>query len=261
MRKHLFLPIMAFCCIFSLNTWGKCPAPVKEIQFNADNYKLIYKDIEIGSSTIDFKGKKQNSPWFNFKEEANEPQVCLKPVIYLYPTKKESVIVQLIYDGNLIITYPPYNNKINGWSVTAYPDGRIIDVDSKEYSYIFWEGIPHTPIKYDFSKGFVVKGEDVVEFLQNTLSKMGLSPKEYNEFIVYWYPKMKQNKYNLVHFAGAEYDNVAKLKITPHPDSILRVFMAFKAINEMINIEPQEIKSFHRSGFAVVEWGGTEIDG
>ena len=50
--------------------------------------------------------------------------------------------------------------------------------------------------KPDFKEGFVVKGSESAEFLRETLSQMGLTPKEYNEFIVYWAPKSsKDNPY------------------------------------------------------------------
>jgi hypothetical protein len=86
-----------------------------------------------------------------------------------------------------------------------------------------------------------------------------MTPKEYNEFIVYWYPKMMNNKYNLIHFATDKYTDSAPLNITPKPDSMLRVFMVMKALDEKIKIKPQTFKKFERKGFAVVEWGGSEI--
>ncbi len=185
-----------------------------------------------------------------------EEEVEEKPVIYLYPTEKTTVSVKLDYEGELECTYPKYNGE---WKVTAYPDGRLINrVDNKEYSYLFWEG--RTDSKFDFSKGFVIKGEDTEEFLQTTLSKMGLLPKEYNEFIVYWLPRMQNNTYNLISFQHEAYTTKAKLIIEPKPDSLLRVFMAYKPLNKKIEIEPQEIKTFSRDGFTVIEWGGSKVD-
>lgn len=189
--------------------------------------------------------------------ERHESHGFDKPVIYLYPQTIQDTTVQLFYNGELKSTYPSYDYSINGWRVTAYPDGKIID-DRKEYSYLFWDGISKSA-SYDLAKGFVVRGEDTEEFLQEALSKMGLMPKEYNEFIVYWLPKMEFNKYNLIHFADKEYTDIAKLKVTPQPDSLLRVFMVFKPLKKEINVMPQELKPFRRNGFAVVEWGGTEI--
>ncbi|MDD5221189.1 MAG: hypothetical protein PHV47_01125 [Candidatus Pacebacteria bacterium] len=187
--------------------------------------------------------------------------ISYKPVIYLYPNDKQDVLVQLDYDGKIIADYPDYNYSIKGWEVTAFPDGHLINhADNKEYSYLFWEGIGNKKAEYDLSKGFIVKGSDTKEFLQRILEKIGLTPKEYNEFIVYWYPRMKDNRYNLVHFTNEEYTNTAKLSIIPKPDSLLRVFMVFKPLQTLINITPQDIKAFKRTGFSVVEWGGTEIE-
>ena len=178
-----------------------------------------------------------------------------KPVIYLYPEERTEVTVKLDYNGKLTYTYPQYTD---GWTVTASPDGTLINhVDGREYSYLFWEGESRN--EYDFSKGFVVKGTDTVAFLQEKLAYMGLTPREYNEFIVYWLPQMQDNPYNLISFQGAAYTDNAKLIIEPKPDSVLRVFMAFKPLQYPIDIPPQELKTFERKGFTVVEWGGTQV--
>ena len=47
----------------------------------------------------------------------------------------------------------------------------------------FWEGENNTD--YDFSKGFCVAGADTADFLREKLAEIGLTPREYNEFIVY----------------------------------------------------------------------------
>ena len=178
-----------------------------------------------------------------------------KPVIYLYPETTTEVSVKLEYEGELICTYPEYKE---GWHVVAQPDGTLTDIATqKEYSYLFWEGL--SEIKYDMSKGFVVKGSDTAEFLQNILAETGLTPKEYNEFIVYWLPKMQENPYNLITFQTDVYTENALLEISPEPDSILRVFMAYEALEKPITVEEPIIEPFTRNGFTVVEWGGTEI--
>lgn len=179
-----------------------------------------------------------------------------KPVIYLYPNAKQEVSVKLHYKGELTYTYPEYKN---GWNVVANPDGKLVNLrDNREYSYLFWEGKSNK--EWDMSKGFVIKGDETEKFLQEKLEYMGLTPKEYNEFIVYWLPLMKDNKYNLITFAKEEYEDLAKLEITPKPDSILRVFMVFKPLDKAVNIEEQKLETFKRSGFTVVEWGGRKID-
>lgn len=184
-----------------------------------------------------------------------EEQLSAKPVIYLYPEETMEVQVELSYDGELTCTYPAYEN---GWSVSAEPDGTLTDPESgREYSYLFWEG--KDDIEYDMSRGFVVKGEDTVRFLQEKLAYLGLKPEEYNEFIVYWLPKMQDNPYNLITFQTDCYTEHAVLHITPEPDSVLRIFMAWMPLTEPVEIEEQELAGFERSGFTVVEWGGSEI--
>ena len=178
-----------------------------------------------------------------------------KPVIYLYPEAEQEIEVELDYAGELTCTYPEYQD---GWHVVAQPDGTLVDnVTGKEYSYLFWEG--KTDVEYDLSKGYVIPGEDTAEFLEMKLNELGLNRKEANEFIVYWLPRMQENTYNLITFQDEVYKNVAKLEITPNPDSVLRVFMVYKPLEEKNEIEEPVLESFDRNGFTVVEWGGTEI--
>lgn len=179
-----------------------------------------------------------------------------KPVIYLYPKTTEKVSVKLSYKGKITCTYPDYKN---GWKVTANPDGKLVNADdNKEYSYLFWEGNPSKK-KWDMSKGFVVAGKDTKKFLQEKLMQLGLVPKEYNEFIVYWLPRMQGNKYNLITFQTTAYSDTAKLQITPKPQSILRVYMVYKPLSRPVKIGAPKIQHFERKGFTVVEWGGTEL--
>ena len=178
-----------------------------------------------------------------------------KPVIYLYPEAEQEIEVELDYAGELTCTYPEYQD---GWHVVAQPDGTMVDnVTGKEYSYLFWEG--KSDVEYDLSKGYVIPGEDTAEFLEMKLNELGLNRKEANEFIVYWLPRMQENTYNLITFQDEVYKNVAKLEITPNPDSVLRVFMVYKPLEEKNEIEEPVLESFDRNGFTVVEWGGTEI--
>ncbi len=182
-----------------------------------------------------------------------EEDIALKPVIYLYPEEETEVTVNLDYNGEFIFTYPEYNG---GWEVTAYPDGTITH-NGREYSYLFWDG--NNNFDLDLSKGFVVKGEDTEEFLVEKLAYLGLTPTEYNEFIVFWLPKMVGNEYNLISFQQEAYTDNAVLTIEPTPDSVQRVFMAFKALDEKIEIEEQVLQPFTREGFSVIEWGGTQV--
>ena len=154
-----------------------------------------------------------------------------KPVIYLYPEEETRVKVKLDFNGTLTSTYPAYEN---GWDVIAKPDGTLTDPETgREYYCLFWEGISHVP--YDMSEGFVVAGEETEAFLEDTLKTLGLTDKEANEFIIYWLPRMEA------------------------PDTVLRVFMAYKPLKTPIQIPSQRLQTTERTGFTLVEWGGTEI--
>lgn len=177
-----------------------------------------------------------------------------KPVIYLYPEEETAVTVGLDYGGTLTCTYPAAQDGV--WTVTASPDGTLRDEEGQEYSYLFWEGT--CAASYDFSEGFCVSGADTAAFLEEALSSLGLNRREANEFIVYWLPQMEQNPYNLISFQAEAYTDHARLEISPRPDSVLRVFMAWKALDEPVELPAQTLPAFVRTGFTVVEWGGAD---
>ena len=180
-----------------------------------------------------------------------------KPVIYLYPKAETEVTVRLDYQDRLTCTYPAPDG---AWRVTARPDGPLTDKQGREYSYLFWEGAfdGNPP---DFSRGFVVRGSDTAAFLREKLAYMGLTPREYNEFIVYWLSRMQDNPWNLIAFQGKNYIDSAPLTVTSRPDSVLRVFMAYRPLNAPVSVPQQELKPFVRRGFTLVEWGGQGPDG
>jgi len=179
-----------------------------------------------------------------------------KPIIYLYPEQPTKCSVELTLDGHFTCTYPEYGEE--GWrDFTAYPDGTLVFPDGKEYYALYWEGTNNG--KYDFSKGFCVRGEDTAEFLELALKEQGLTSREANEFIVYWLPLMQDNLYNVIAFQSTAYTDGAVLDITPMPDNVLRVFMSFYPSETFVDIQPQEFECFARKGFTVVEWGGSEV--
>ena len=180
-----------------------------------------------------------------------------KPIIYFYPEVPTLCSARVILDGKLTCTYPEHGK--DGWKdFTAYPDGTLVFPDGKEYYALYWEGLQNT--EWDFSKGFCVRGEDTAEFLEWVLEKQGLTPREANEFIIYWLPLMQDNPYNVISFQTAAYTESAVLEISPAPDSLLRVFMAYYPTDTEIDIEPQTFEPFVRKGFTVVEWGGSRVE-
>ncbi len=188
-------------------------------------------------------------------EPCEDEILAEKPIIYLYPEFTQEITVGLDFNGELTTTYPDYDN---GWRVVADPDGTLYDVDTgREYYCLYWEGV--SDVEYDFTKGFSVPGNETASFLETTLGKLGLNEKEANEFIIYWLPRMEGNEYNLISFQTDAYTENAKLLIDPAPDTVIRVFMAWKALDEPVEIEAQELTAPEREGFTLVEWGGAEV--
>ena len=179
-----------------------------------------------------------------------------KPVIYLYPEETADVTVRIsLTDGSFTKCIPEGDGE---WNVTASPDGTLTDkATGKTYDYIFWESTDNT--EYDWSEGYVVKGSEAEVFLRGILRKMGLNEKEYTEFIDYWQPRLEKNEYNLISFQTDRYTESARLDVSPQPDSVLRVFMAFKSIDGPVFVARPDIEPFEREGFTVVEWGGAEV--
>lgn len=206
--------------------------------------------------------KKYDAVKLNFSYEVGRSGNChyndveKKPIIYLYPEEETKVKVSLSDPSKLLTTYPEYNN---GWNVTAYKDGTLIDNSTnKEYYGLFWEG---KDCNYKVTdEGFVIKGEDTASFLEDKLTILGLIPKEREEFIIFWLPILKQNKYNYIRFATEEeINNYMSLNIEPKPDSLIRVLMTYKPLNNKIKVKEQTLIPAIRKGFTAVEWGGTEI--
>ena len=213
----------------------------------ACTYENTYYDSENNRMEVDFLNV-EASDW------QPDPNACYKPVIYLYPEVETEVSAKLNLDGKLTCTYPAYNA---GWQVTAAPDGTLTDAKGQTYNYLYWEG--ETNAQWDMTEGFCIKGEDTAAFLEDALEKLGLNRKEANEFIVYWLPLMEQNPYNIISFQTDIYTDAAELQIDPAPDTMIRAFMAWKAADSFVELPEQELTAPERSGFTVVEWGGTEI--
>lgn len=179
-----------------------------------------------------------------------------KPIIYIYPKEETKLNIKLLNSQLLTTSYPKYNN---GWNVIAQPNGMLKEIGTnKSYYGLYYEGKNHNVnMKTD---GFIVTGEDTIEFLEEKLEILGLNERERNEFIIYWLPKLENNRYNYIRFETLEeIEKYMPLEITPKPDTIIRVVMDYKPLNEIIQIEEQKLTPQKRIGYSVIEWGGSEI--
>ena len=71
-------------------------------------------------------------------------------------------------------------------------------------------------------------------------------------------PKLESNKYNYIRFmTREEIDNNMELDINPKPDTLIRVMMEYKGLDKKIKVKDQKLPQVERTGYTVVEWGGT----
>lgn len=190
-----------------------------------------------------------------------------KPVIYIYSDKDNTpvdVSVELT-DEVIGSVYPQNDNKLGdksaSWSVIANKDGTLKDTESgRELYSLYWESNRPVDKTYDIKTGYCIPGSDTEEFLYHMLKIQGLTDKEAEEFIIYWLPEMQNNKYNIISFDTTDYTKGAKLNISEDVDTLIRVNMTFKASDEPVELEPETYEPVERTGFTVVEWGGTEVE-
>ena len=188
-----------------------------------------------------------------------EMRISYKPIIYLYPGKTTEVKVELGHPENTSHTYPKYNKP---WQVKAEPNGDLTDLATGRYYYaLYWEGM-NTVSSNNPAEGFVVKGEDTINFLEKKLDQLGLTEREANEFIIYWLPKLENSPYNFIRFQTLDEQNKnMPLVIEPAPDTLIRVMMEYDNLDKPIEIKEQILLSKpKRDGFTVTEWGGTKIN-
>lgn len=216
----------------------------KYAQFLADNPVFFWKD------SMENWRVYQKSKYQSMAE-------CGKPVIYLYPEQTTDVNVQVAPNGGFTITIPEY--PVGGWNVKAEPNGALTSYDDgQSYPYLFWEGHA-TGFEYP-DKGFVFAQDEVESGMKDVLTRFGMNEQEIADFLEFWLPKMVEKPYVFVTFADQRaFEAAAPLKITPKPDSVLRVFMYFEGLDAPRTVEPLMIRPFVRKGFSVVEWGGVLV--
>ena len=213
-------------------------------------------------SFLQFKSQKikiENKENLIVNLKAEQQIILEKPVIYLYPTEKKAIDIKLDLKGELLTTFPKYEQS---WDVIAEPNGQIFDKKTNRYySSLFWDGTIDFPsAHYKYDDGFIVSKDNLTEFLIKKLDHIGLNNQETNEFIQYWLPILERNKYNFIHFLGNEECNeIATLNVNPKPETSIRIYMEFYGLENRTIIKEQQLPKTERKGFTLVEWGGADV--
>lgn len=213
--------------------------PVTTQEFVKQHAIVAFKDVD--------------NSWLVYSRDQFAPiGGCGKPVIYLYPTKTQTVNVRV--GANINVSMPLYN-RVTGWNAVAQPNGQLT-VSGQAFDSLFWEGTGYGPYP-GITKGTIVKRADAAATIRLQLLQQGLNQKEADDFMAFWQSKIPKDPYiRLTWFNTAQLDQLAPLTISPKPDTMLRVFLDMAGYNSPINIPAQQLTSTVRKGFTVVEWGG-----
>jgi len=193
------------------------------------------------------------------------------------------------------------------WAIAAEPSGTLVDkTTGTEVSYLFWEAIANinlmtpntsraaTPVgdleAFDPSRPSVSPANSILlpidkvpGYLDTVLKALTLHTEARTSFITYWLPDLLKHEYIALRFlAQASYEQAAKMRVSPAPDVVTRVFMLFRGVasgdldfwsqaatrataedgatfwtNVVGGID--STRASDRSLFRVLEWGGMEV--
>lgn len=258
--------------IGTVETSQKSKDIYKIIDANNTILGIIYKEYKVGRDTNDpsfisdinkfiespthFLWKNDYGDWYIFTNtEYSALAECAKPVIYLYPEKPTQVLVKV--GADITKSEPLY--PLNGWDVFAYPNGQL-DYQGQSYSSLFWDGTGHGLYPDINNRGVVVSQAELTPTIKKHLSLQGLNQQETTDFLEFWQSKLPTTPYvRLSWLTTAEINKLAPLKVTPYPDTIIRVFLDFEGLEKPIKLVPQQFITPLRHGFTLVEWGGLLI--
>lgn len=180
-----------------------------------------------------------------------------KPVVYLYPEERTQIKVEVKPAKGFITVSDPLYPK-EGWNVVA-DQNSAITYKNATYPYLYYE----TEVAgYDIPlKGYVFEKKNIKENLKTLVEQLGLKGSETKDFVDYWVKRFEKDVNSNYIFTGviseSEQDMVVPLKITPRPDTVIRVRLYFKEVEIPYSpVAPVLPKEEGRKGFTVVEWGG-----
>lgn len=222
--------------------------------------------VEIVCWNYDFKGGHHVVMDFVCSEKLPDGMIYMeeKPVIYGYSETSLSASLKLENTNDLTFTYPAYQE---GWMVNLDKDEPGFNINGIQYPYIFWEG-EKNKLSFKSSEGiingFYIKTDTAISFFENSLTQLGLNQTEITDFITYWGPRVQQNSFATIQYlVDEDYDEaIGDLIIDPQPDNERRVYLLFEGDEvgkSVYQINNPSLTSFNRSGFTIVEWGGTEF--
>lgn len=199
----------------------------------------------------------------SFTSRFNDPSCtfeCVgKPVIYLYPQQNTLVDVTLTIPGVITISDPQYPT--GGWKqVEAHPDGSL-RYNGQTYRELYYETAIAQKGKQP-PQGFFIPTTQLKEQLSALTARLGLLPKEQQEFLDYWLPKLTALHTPYIFFSvldPIEKERIDHVSIAPKPDTMIAFLAYFKGVYVPFPAKTLSLPQTppQRNGFTAVEWGGT----
>ncbi len=205
--------------------------------------------------------------YFEFRSPDEYPEPTIFPLDEYYGkasigfyNNSQHISMQLDTFNTLLAKFPFTDSTLTFLSVS----------DTNTLQYYVYTG--DTEVRVDwtgkyaqctiFESGFVVSKYDVIPFIEEKLMLLGLDYYERKLFRRYWVKELVKNEYSLINFATDQYEEAVPMIVTPEPDKRIRIMMCFKAVDSSFQIPEQVLTPVDadRSGFTVVEWGGSNYD-
>lgn len=174
--------------------------------------------------------------------------------VTLYDLNQVTASAYFYLDGTVTVNIDrapafAYPASHDGWKLECHADGSFTTENGALCHRLYWEA--QTDRGVPMEEGFCVAGGDTAAFLAESLAKLGLNSLEINDFLITWLPRMEGNAYNLITFHTEQVADIA-----PAPDTVIRVLMVWKALDEPMDIAPQTLTPTERTDSTAVLLGG-----
>jgi len=246
---------------FPLNSSGQAACYCNEYIINCENKKCtsVTVNVDLPYNSEDLT---RCSSWGGFESmcsmtDGSKTGFCVaKPVIYLYPTEKTFVDVEVKTPGRIVVSDPLYPE--GGWKdVLAKPDGNLV-YQNKNYTELFYESEVNNFLKP--ANGIIIPSKELNSSLSKILFELGLNERESTEFTDFWIPKLKDLKSAYILFSIIDKNSkevLDRVIISPEPDTRIEFIAYFKPLDSLQAIKPLVLPERPiRKGFTMVEWGG-----
>lgn len=191
------------------------------------------------------------------------PQMMTEPIIYLYSDNDTTVEILLDSSVQVSAAIPSFTEQTEGslWSIKVENSGVLTDLGTgRKHDRLFWEG--QSKIFPPIDTGFLVTVDKLEPLLDSLLDHQGLNAKERRDFIEAWTPEMSLKKWVAFRFYDqALIEKTAPLKVTPTPETTIRVMMGYRPLDKGVAYIPKQQvpKGPPRKSFTLVEWGGVSL--